>query len=95
MATAMLAVGLATTGARRAICGDSSSILPRLLVAAGAEILAHDVANERAGAHGADFEQTHLLTGEAHLRDGVVDHHAELGMEKKLKHIAAHNALRG
>jgi hypothetical protein len=93
--TAVLAIRLATAGARRAIGRDSSSILPRLFVAAGAEIFAYDVANERAGAHGADFEQTHLLTGETHLRDGVLDHHAELGMKKKLKRIAAHNALRG
>ncbi|HKS56371.1 MAG TPA: hypothetical protein VJS12_13855 [Steroidobacteraceae bacterium] len=95
MTTAMLAIRLAAAGTRRAIRRDSSSILPRLFVAAGAEVFAHDVANERAGAHGADFEQTHLLTGETHLRDGVVDHHAELGMKKKLKRIAAHNALRG
>jgi hypothetical protein len=95
VAAAMLAVRLATAAACRAIGRDGGSILPRLLVAAGAEIFVHDVANEGAGPHGADFEQTHLLTGEAHLRDGVVDHHAELGMKKKLKRIAAHNALRG
>src|SRR4051812_33860982 len=68
MTAAMLAVRLATTGTRRAIRGDSRSVLPRLLVAASAEILAHDFAQERGGAHGADLEQTHLLTGEAHLR---------------------------
>src|SRR4029078_8230392 len=81
--------------ARGGIDRHSRSVLPALLVAAGPEILAHDVAHEGAGAHGADFEQTHLLTGEAHLRERVVDDHAELGMEKKLKRIAAHNALRG
>src|SRR5688572_18903522 len=93
--TAMLAIRLATQAARRAIRRHSRSVLPRLLVAAGPEILAHDVAHERAGAHGADFEQTHLLTGEAHLRERVVDDHAELGMKMNLKRIAAHNALRG
>src|ERR1043165_1044145 len=77
--TAMLAIRLATAGTRRAIRGHSRCILTRLLVAAGPEILAHDVAHERAGAHGADFEQTHLLTGETHLRDGVINDHAELG----------------
>jgi len=93
--TAMLAIRLATQAARRAICRHSRSVLPRLLVAARPEILAHDVAHEGAGAHGADFEQTHLLTGETHLRERVIDDHAQLGMEKKLKRIAAHNALRG
>ena len=95
MTATMLAIRLATQPARRAIRRHSRSVLPRLLVAARPEILAHDVAHEGAGAHGADFEQTHLLTGEAHLRERVVDDHAELGMEKKLKRIAAHNALRG
>ena len=95
MTTAMLAIRLATQPASRAIGRNSRSVLPRLLVAAGPEILAHDVAHEGAGAHGADFEQTHLLTGETHLREGVINDHAELGVEKKLKRIAAHNALRG
>ena len=91
MATAMLAIRLATQAARRAIGGNGCSVLPRLLVAAGPEILAYDVAHESAGTHGADFEQTHLLTGETHLRERVVDDHAELGMKMNLERIAAHN----
>ena len=91
MPAALFAIGFATATARRAIGFDRTRRLARRLVRARAQVLADDATHERAGGHGADLEQAHLFAGQTHLGDGIVDHHAELGMKMNLERIAAHN----
>ena len=91
MPAALFAIGFATATTCRAIRFDRTRRLTRRFARARAQILADDATHERAGGHRADLEQAHLLAGQAHLRDGIVDHHAELGMKMNLERIAAHN----
>ena len=91
MAAALFAIGFATATTRGAIGFDGARRLTRWFTRARAQVLADDATHERAGGHGADLEQAHLLAGQTHLRDGIVDHHAELGMKMNLERIAAHN----
>lgn len=91
MPAALFAIRLAAADASRTIGFDGARALAGSVPGAGAQVLADDATHERARRHRADLEQAHLLTSQAHLRDGVVDHHAQLGMKMNLERIAAHN----
>ena len=47
----------------------------KLLLGARNQILAHDRTQERARTHRAELEQTHLVAGQSHLGDWIVDDH--------------------
>jgi hypothetical protein len=93
MAAALLAVGFATARTCRAIGLDSFGIRGELLIRARRQVLAHDGAHESAGAHRGELEQTHLLAGQSHLRDWVIDDHAQFWVKAHLESIAAHNFI--
>lgn len=88
MTATMLAIRLTAARPRGTI--DLNLIAGGSAVAS-LQVLANDGTQERARAHGADFEQTHLFSGESHLRDGIVDHDAQLRMVVNLKRIGTHD----
>lgn len=87
MAAAMLAVRLTTARTRGTI---GLHLLFRSGAVARLQIFADDRTQERARAHAADFEQAHLFFCEPHLRNGIVDDDAQLGMGVNLKRIGTH-----
>ena len=56
----------------------------------GAQILADDVATKGGHRHAGDLEQAHLIFGNTHLCQRVINDHAQFGMKTHLKRIAAH-----
>lgn len=87
VASALLAIRLATAGARAAIDLNLLGALPAI---ARAQIFADDRAQERARTHRANLEQSHLFLSEPHLRDGIVNDNAQFGMAIDLKRIGTH-----
>lgn len=90
MATALLAIRLAPIRTRAAITGDGCFAGGSNVHAARSQIFADDGTHERAGTHCAELEQTHLLARESHLRNGVINDNAQLGMREDLECVSGH-----
>jgi hypothetical protein len=89
--TALFAVRFAAIGTRSAVRTHRICIVISGVDRTRRNVLINDRFHKGAGAHGTHFEETNLFASQTHLRDGIVDHHAELGMETNLKRIATHN----
>jgi len=92
--TALFAIRFAAICTRSAISTDRVCIVVSSIDWARSNVLVNDRFHKGAGAHCAHFEETNLFASQTHLRDGIVDHHAELGMETNLKRVATHTTHR-
>jgi len=90
MTTAMFAIWLAARGAGSAIGSHGVGVIVRRVDRARSQVFIDDSLQECACAHRANFEEANLFAAQSHLRDGVVNDHAQLGMETNLKRISAH-----
>jgi hypothetical protein len=91
MSTTLLAIGFTAISACSAISTDCIGIVVSRIDRTGRNVFIDDGFQKGARAHRAYFEEANLLASQTHLRDGIVDHHAELGMETNLKRIATHS----
>lgn len=90
MPTALFAIRFAAIGPSRAIGTDGIGVIVSGIDRAGRQIFIDDCFHECGGAHRANFEEADLLASQAHLRNGVVNDHAEFGMVANLKRINTH-----
>lgn len=90
MASALLAIGLATINTRGAIGAHGIGVIVCGINRTRRQVLIHDGFHECGGAHRAHFKKTNLFARQTHLRNGIVDHNAELGMETNLKRVNTH-----
>jgi hypothetical protein len=91
MTSALFAIRFASVGARFAIGAHSIRVFISCFHWASGQVFVHDGLQKRACAHCTDFEEANLFASQTHLSDGIIDDHAEFGMETNLKRIAAHS----
>ena len=90
MPAALFAVRLTAISTSGSVDADCICIVVGGIDWTGSDVFIDDGLHEGTGAHRADLKKANLFASQSHLRDGIVDHHAEFGMETNLKRIDAH-----
>jgi len=93
MATTLLAIRLSSGLTRGPVRLQNLSGIRTEIVGTGSEIAAHDVALEGARARARDLEQSQHVSGQTHLRAGVVNDSAQPRMETQLWIARAHGRV--